>query len=531
MKRSLLASRILLLWLASMTVAAAAPSPEETAAAYALRTLVLYNSTLPKSKELAEYYAEKRGIPAKNLIGLKCSAQETISRTEFNSTIYEPLRTHFTEQKWWLLEQKGPNKISTKVTHRIFAIMQGIPMRINEEPEYGPPDPKTKERPVIPPPAGKANAASVDSELTIFGVVDHAITGPLNNAYYDKTTPFLSEALAPFFIVGRIDGPSYEIAKRLIDDALAIEKIGLYGKVYIDLAQKNDAGYKEGEDWLLASAKTFGASGFPLIVDTRPQTFLPNYPMTDAAVYLGWYVIPPDGPFLNPNFKFKRGAVACHLHSFSATTVRATNEGWVGLLLSQGACGVLGNVFEPFLGLTVHFDKLSDRLLRGFCLAEAASMATPGCSWMNVVLGDPLYRPFAAEIDKGTTDPEYRLLRQSMRDEPPTPGGNPKLFSKLEKAAAGAKSGTLYEALSQIAQGSTPDDAARIAKYFSAANDNYKLPADQIRNLLQQAEYLTINNKKEAAIKLLKGGLSHFAKEPEVKAIETRLGELQPKQP
>ena len=510
---------------------AASSTPEETLAAHALRTLVLYNADQPKSKQLAEYYADKRHIPTKNLIGLKCSDKETISRAEYESTIAEPLRTHFTEQNWWTLGMQGGSKISTKITHRIFAIMQGIPMRINEEPEYGPPDEKTKQPPVIPPAAGKANAASVDSELSIFGVVDHPTTGPLNNAYFDKSAPFLTLPLAPFFLVSRIDGPSYEIAKRLIDDAIAVEKTGLLGRVYIDLAQKNEAGYKEGEDWLLSSAKTFGTSGFPLIIDSRPERFLTNYPMTDAAVYLGWYVIPPDGPFLNPKFKFKRGAIACHLHSFSATTVRATNEGWVGLLLSQGACGVLGNVYEPFLGLTVHFDKLSDRLLRGFCLAEAASMATPGCSWMNVVLGDPLYRPFAADLDQGSSDNEYRLLRQTMRDEPPMPGGNPKLFSKLEKLAASNKSGILYESLSQLAMGTAPTDNVQIAKYLLAAGENYSLPADRIRIVLQRVENLLSQDKKDAAIRLLKAGITDFAKEPEAKALEERLAGLQPKQP
>jgi uncharacterized protein (TIGR03790 family) len=523
----------LLVWLVCMgnCIAAGAGSPETTAVAYAARTVVLYNSTQPKSKELAEYYADKRGIPAKNLVGLKCSAQETITRSDYNSTIFEPLRTHFTEQNWWTLEQKGENKVSTKVVHRIFAIMQGVPMRIDEEPEYGPADPKTKQRTVVPPALGKSNAASVDSELSIFGVVDHPIAGPLNNAFYDKSAPFLTQALAPFFIVSRIDGPSFEIAKRLIDDALAVEKTGLLGKVYIDLAQKNDPGYKEGEDWLLGSAKTFGASGFPLIVDARPDRFLTNYPMTDAAVYLGWYVIPPDGPFLNPNFKFKRGAIACHLHSFSATTVRVTNEGWVGLLLSQGACGVLGNVYEPFLGLTVHFDKLSDRLLRGYCLAEAASMATPGCSWMNVVLGDPLYRPFAVDLDAGTSDPDYRLLRQAVRDEPPVAGGNAKLFGKLEKAALAKQSGIIYEALSQIAMGTTPTEYDRILKYLTSASEAYTSAADRIRILLQRTEFMAGISQKDKAIKLLKAGLAQYSKEPEVKAIETRLAEWQPKDP
>lgn len=499
-------------------------SPENVIGAYSQRTVVIYNSSLPKSKELAEYYAEKRSIPARNLIGLKCSEAETITRQDFNATINEPLRNHFTENSWWKLEQRPEGKMCVQVGPRIFAIMQGIPLRIDEAPTYGPPDPKTNQKAVIPPAAGQSNAASVDSELMAFGLIDQDPKGPLNNAYFQKKEPFLKMALAPFFLVGRIDGPSYAEAKRLIDDALAVERIGLYGKAYIDLAQKNDAGYRMGEEWLMGSAKTLGMSGFPLTIDVRPERFPLNYPMRDCAIYLGWYVLPPDGPFLNPNFKFKKGAIACHLHSFSATTVRKTTEGWVGLMLSQGACGVFGNVFEPFLGLTVHFDKMTEALLRGFTLAEAASVATPGASWMTVVLGDPLYRPFASSIDTGKSDPEYRLFRQMVRDHPPTPGGNDKLFSALESAAAKQRSGTLYEALGQLALGA--NDVKRAEKYFASAVAAYQEAGDKIRIIHQRVDALAVSGDRTAAIRLLKAEMPTYAKEPEIRSLEIRLAEL-----
>jgi hypothetical protein len=89
------------------------------------------------------------------------------------------------------------------------------------------------------------------------------------------------------------------------------------------------------------------------------------------------------------------GAVACHLHSYSAAAIRSTDRHWVGPLLMHGAAVALGNVFEPYLSLTVHFDVLTQRLLDGFTVAEAAWNATPVLSWMNVVCGDPLYRPYA----------------------------------------------------------------------------------------------------------------------------------------
>lgn len=500
-------------------------TPQQLSEAYAQRTVVLYNKNQKTSRQLAEYYAKARAIPSQNLVGLDCSDAETISRAEYDSTIAKPLQATFTNRQWWKLTDGKDGKFCNQVVHRVFCIIQGVPLRIDEQPEYGPVDPKTKQKPVIPPTPGRSNAASVDSELMAFGLLEHSIAAPLNNPFYDKNVPFLTQPLAPFFVVSRIDGPTYEDAKRLIDDALAVEKTGLFGKTYIDLAQKNEAGYKEGEDWLLGSAKLLGASGFPLFVDARPERFPENYPMTDCAMYFGWYALPADGPFLNPKFRFKKGAVACHLHSFSATTVKRTTEGYVGLFISQGAAAVFGNVYEPFLSLTVHFDKLTDRLLKGFCLAEAHSMAIPGISWMTVCLGDPLYRPFAADLDKGTSDSEYRAMRKLIRDKGPITGANKELFAALEKEAAAQKSGTIYESLALITLGSRPEDAEASGKYLKLAAENYTAPADKIRVVLERAENLASTGQTPAAAKLVKTELPKYADQPESKAMEVRMVE------
>ncbi len=493
---------------------------------YSHRTVVLYNSSLKKSRELAQYYAKRRSIPLTNLVGLECSEAETISREEYEKTINAPLQKEFDKREWWKLEKKPDGRVCTQVVPRIFAIMQGLPLRIDEQAVLGDPDPKTGERPVVPPAAGQSNAASVDSELMLFGMPDHPIAGPLKNPYFDQKNHFITQSLAPLFLVGRIDGPDEATARRLIDDAISVEATGLLGRAYIDLARK-DGAYQEGEDWLTASAKTLGLSGFPLFVDSRAERFPENYPMTDCAVYFGWYTMPPDGPFLNPNFHFKRGAVACHLHSFSATTLKNPNDIWVGILLSKGACATWGNVYEPFLSLTVHFDKLIDRLLRGFTLAEATSMATPGASWMAISLGDPLYRPFAADLDQEKSDGDYRLIRTTMRDNPIAQEGGKPLRDALLKAASDRKSGILYETLAQITQGSSPDDSESISSYYQSAADAFADPADKIRVTQHYAEYLITDNKKSEALKIVKSAMATYGKLPEAKSLATRLAEWQ----
>ena len=116
--------------------------------------------------------------------------------------------------------------------------------------------------------------------------------------------------------------------------------------------------------------------------------------MTDCALYYGWYADHLIGPFTQPGFRFAQGAVAVHIHSYSATTLRDPHANWVGPLLSLGAAASMGNVFEPYLQLTSHLDIFNERLLHGFTFAESAYMSIQGLSWMSVMVGDPLYRPY-----------------------------------------------------------------------------------------------------------------------------------------
>ncbi len=73
-----------------------------------------------------------------------------------------------------------------------------------------------------------------------------------------------------------------------------------------------------------------------------------------------------NGPFADPAFRFRNGAVAVHIHSFSAATLRSPTSGWSGPLLERGAAATVGNVYEPYLTLTANLDVLQDRLMSGF---------------------------------------------------------------------------------------------------------------------------------------------------------------------
>ena len=48
--------------------------------------VVVYNKNLPDSKKIAQHYAEKRGVPSSQLLGVDVSADsESMSRADFQN--------------------------------------------------------------------------------------------------------------------------------------------------------------------------------------------------------------------------------------------------------------------------------------------------------------------------------------------------------------------------------------------------------------------------------------------------------------
>ncbi len=354
-------------------------------------TVVVYNPDFAQSRELAEYYAQKRGIPKERVLGLPCPMNDSMTRAEFDSLLRKPLFETFVRQGWWRLSQQDiKNPLTGKTTPamtvaesavRVLVLMRGIPFQIQRDTQ----NPKNTQE----------DEASVDSELCLLGLPRQPIAGALRNPYYGQDMRFqMYQGTPGLLLVGRLDAPDGDTVKRMIDDAITTEQTGLRGRAVIDLAQKTGA-YQEGEDWLNRSAILFRQKGIPVYVEKTEPVLPEHWPLPDTAFYFGWYTTHASGAVFSPSFRFQPGAIACHLHSFSAAALRAPDRHWVGPLLKQGAAAALGNVFEPYLSLTVHFDVFNQRLLEGYTLGEAAWNATPVLSWMNVVCGDPLYRPYA----------------------------------------------------------------------------------------------------------------------------------------
>ncbi len=510
---------ILAVLLLSSVFLVGAPIPPESVA-------VLYNSQVPESKDLAEFYAQMRKIPVTNLVGLKLSDKGQITRKTYNSTLRDPLRKIFVERGWWTMGTNPQgNRLPTSSKITTLVCMSGVPYKIQRE-AVAPSD--THRGPKLPTHFAKANEASVDSEMSLLGVQGLATLAPLNNPYFKKDGAFSDQRLPFMLLVGRIDAPSFTICKRMIGDAIATESRGLWGMCYLDLALKG-GGFAIGDQWLESIAKLNGTTGIPNVVDRNKQTFTTNYPMNDAALYFGWYTTHKNGPLLNPKFRFRRGAVAIHLHSFSAGNLRDPNRNWTGPILAKGAAATVGNVYEPYLHLTHHFDILHDRLLKGYSLVEAAYMATPSLSWQNVVLGDPLYRPFLHLDGSGSkdhSDRDFRAIRianERWGDEPET------MVKKLRTAAAAKSNGRLYEYLG-LWHRDQKQNAVAMA-FFETASKKHIKASDRLRQYLSIADTQRGTGNKALAIETLREAKQSIKDIPESKTTLALLNILDPPAP
>src|SRR5207237_6802484 len=97
------------------------------------------------------------------------------------------------------------------------------------------------------------------------------------------------------------------------------------GRAYVDGARETAAGYAVGDQWLAEIPVQLHKVGVPVVYDNSPAVFPDGYPMTDCALYYGWRTEKAAGPFAQPEFRFSPGAIAVHIHSFSAMTLRDPN--------------------------------------------------------------------------------------------------------------------------------------------------------------------------------------------------------------
>lgn len=506
-----------------------APPSREAAA-----TLVVFNTRDPESRALADYYAERRSIPQDNLIGLDAPTAEEITREQYTDAIEMPLRKVFERRKWW--EVRRGFEDQTEVTGsriRYVALMRGIPLKIKTTIVPPAPDQPPPPRPNGGDPVTGHDEASVDSELAALGAFRNDHFGVVDNPYFRRFAPILdSSVTSGLLLVCRLDAPSADTVRRMIDDGLEAEKRGLYGWAYIDRRSIPESGYKDGDDWLLNAAGECWNEGIPVVLDNVPAVFPAGFPVTDAALYYGWYDWAMGGGMRTVSRPFRPGAVAVHIHSFSARTLRDPAAQWVAPLLTAGAAASLGNVYEPYLDLTAHLDIFNERLLKGFTLAESAYMSMKVLSWTGIVAGDPLYRPFAAAqgwawrqappADAGPWLDLQKELRKGARSSMAQ-------ILYLSKFARETRSGLNYEALGLLQ--SFHEEPREALESLEAAGTIYKNPSDAFRTVIERIRILQSIGNNNEALKLIDNTLKRTQPADRAKLLADLRAEVAPPPP
>ncbi|MFA6175794.1 MAG: TIGR03790 family protein [Phycisphaerae bacterium] len=430
--------------------------------------LLIANSDVNESIELAEYYCKARAVPVENILKIPLGAglSEQISRQQYNDILAAAVRNELTQNR-------PPDQIKCLLT------LYGVPLKValagaikNSEqilPKLTETfDAKNREFKIAlqrlgklgraemadpnPPPAEKfedilkklpektkqaekriqyldnaderakqlaqlselsnhigilANviatlkaeidkckgietSASVDSELSMVLCGDYDLYRWQKNELQNLPSWMPAKTI----MVCRLDSPSPEISKGLIDKAISAEKIGLAGNAYIDRRYPKISdkpvlySYEYYDRCLNNLAEMLGhRTKLKVIVDSNGSLFPIGY-CKKTALYCGWYSVKK---YIDA-FEFVPGAVGFHIASFEAQNLRnASSSNWCPALLAHGITATLGPVDEPYLHSFPEPDKFFAELLDGKTLVEAFYRTNPFNSWQLILLGDPLY--------------------------------------------------------------------------------------------------------------------------------------------
>lgn len=327
--------------------------------------LVVYMAQVPESADLAEYYRVNRGLNPEQLLGV--TPESGSSYTNYKNTIEIPVI----------------NKIAflqTNYNYSIQAIVICKPV-----PLYA-----------VNTDGTTSWNASVDSELAAARTPNGSGGNGylINPYYYARVTlqPFVSANYLNMLLVTRLDGPTYDLAKGLVDKALRAEQNGVAGNGYFD----QFAGYSLDEEPNKSIGKAynlFKAAGFKSQIDSTSGLLLPPVCTGENALfYCGWYDYDHNYLTNGAHYQWQDGSIGIHLWSGGADVLDLRYTNWCPHMINAGITATQGSVDE---GYTIAYSNayyLLLYMLNGLSYAEACYASNVTLSWKQVFIGDPLLR-------------------------------------------------------------------------------------------------------------------------------------------
>ena len=400
--------------------------------------LVVYDSDIPESLELAQYYASSqhgRSVDYNLLVGLPLGPdlQDQIDRNFYETAIRDPLRTYI-----------GTHGLSNQLKY--ILLIKGVPHRIDGTEDFDSTE----------PPAGdgiSSTCSSVDSELCLI-FSDPEIRGWVWNgpgwesengagfylglSNYDNGKTFShaafnctwqapednSGAISTFpldYLVGRIDAYTWPEAHDIIDRSLTADKSGngwvlwdtISGRVSLDTMV--DPVWPLTDNSGMSGIELFNAHNYlNTYLDQTDKTLqgngtdgLPAGAKDAVIAYAGWGVnhggdgYPSGADYINNDLKFTYlpGCAWISYESFNGTDFNDTNginrrgQGQIADFLRMGGTCAIGNAYEPYtIGVGDERIVYYRYVIKGDPWIEAAYKGLRLLSWQEVVVGDPLCR-------------------------------------------------------------------------------------------------------------------------------------------
>ncbi len=345
------------------------------------RVLVVYNANVPASQEVADYYSNKRGIPAANKCAITPLQTDSVDWYDYEINVRNPVKS--------CLNAIGKERI----LYIVFAYQ--TPYKIFN----------------VPTPSGRESRALDQFIANIWNDKVSDVTEITNHPYFAATQsqgnvypPFVSLAdyrnqpgAELIYSVWRLDASTKDLAQGLVDKALQAEANGLQGQACFDrrfgaAAALEDWSYGAG-DWDLFRAADFAKkTGLSVTEDEQEAEFgTAPAPLRceNVALYAGWYSYNN----YNDAFSWATGAIGFHLDSGSALDPRS-GANWSANALLHGITVTSGAVNEPYLEGLPHVDGVFRNLFAGANVGDAFLRNTAFLQWMIISIGDPLYRPF-----------------------------------------------------------------------------------------------------------------------------------------
>lgn len=336
------------------------------------QVLLVVNRRSEDSLGIADYYRPRRSVPLKNVCYLETTTEEEISWETYLGQIERPIAACLAE-----------GGMRDKILY--IATTLGVPLKVTG--------------------GGSgmlAEVSSVDSELALLygkmtGLKFSRVGGVANPFFMQRDAPFQHPRF-PIYLVTRLAAWDLADVKAMIDRSLAARN---RGKFVIDTR----GGRTGGDDWLRTAATLLPKSRVTLD-DTEDVL----YDRRDVIGYAAWGSNDTARKRRWLGFRWLPGAIATEFVSSDARTLKRPPETWTfgeswddpahmfgtsaqGLsadYIHEGATGVSGNAYEPFLGGCVRPNYLLPAYYEGRTLAESYYLALPFLSWQGVVLGDPL---------------------------------------------------------------------------------------------------------------------------------------------